>query len=125
MEINYLLVAIKVIIFISILNVWLLKFNKPTPWRGGSAQSMKEEFKTYRLSEAMMYLVGGLKILFATLIFASIWLPQLAVPGAAGMAILMLGAISMHFKVKDPLKKSFPAFSFLVLSLIIIGMYYF
>jgi hypothetical protein len=124
MEIDYLLVVIKVIILISILNVWLLRFNKPTPWRGGSAQSMKEEFKTYGLSETMMYLVGGLKILFAALIFASIWKPQLAVPGAAGMAILMLGAIAMHFKVKDPLKKSFPAFSFLVLSVIIIVMPY-
>lgn len=124
MEINYLLIAIKVFILISILNVWLLRFNKPTSWRGGSAQSMKEEFETYGLSENMVYLVGGLKILFAILIFSSIWLPQLGVPGAAGMSVLMLGAIAMHLKVKDPLKKSFPAFSFLVLSVIIIAMDY-
>jgi hypothetical protein len=31
----------------------------------------------------------------------------------------MLGAVSMHVKIGDPIKKSFPAFTFLVLSLII------
>jgi len=36
------------------------------------------------------------------------------------MAVLMLGAITMHIKVKDSLIKSLPAFTFLVLSLILI-----
>jgi len=40
-------------------------------------------------------------------------------PAAYGMAVLMLGAIVMHFKVKDPLKKSLPAFTMLLLSLIV------
>lgn len=123
MELYYLVSAIKIFIFFSIINVWFFRFGKPTTWRGGDANSMKEEFKTYGLSETMMYLVGGLKVLFATVLVLSIWYANLAVPAASGMAILMLGAIIMHFKVKDPLKKSFPALSFLVLSLVIIGYY--
>jgi hypothetical protein len=41
-------------------------------------------------------------------------------PAAIGMAALMLGAITMHFKVKDSLVKSFPAFSLLILSLLVL-----
>ena len=124
METNYLLIAIKAFIFISIINVWFIRFAKPTPWRGKDAGSMRAEFEAYGLSSTMMYVVGALKVLCATGLVTSIWYPELANPSAIGMAILMLGAIGMHMKVKDPLKKSFPAFSFLVLSLIILGYPY-
>jgi hypothetical protein len=33
------------------------------------------------------------------------------------MAMLMLGAVSMHVRVKDPLKKALPALGMLVLCL--------
>jgi hypothetical protein len=114
---EYVIILIKVFIFLSIVNVWFFRFNKQTPWRGGQAGNMKEEFKTYGLPESVMYLVGGLKVLAAALLIASIWVPELTLPAAGTMAILMAGAISMHLKVKDPLKRSFPAFAFLVLSL--------
>lgn len=120
MELNYFIIAIKVFIFFSIVNVWFFKFGKPTPWRPGNASSMKEEFQAYGLSELMMYLIGGLKVLFASLLVISIWIVKMAIPAALGMAILMLGAIIMHLKIKDPIKKSFPAFSFLLLSVAII-----
>ena len=81
---------------------------------------MKEEFQTYGLSETVMYLVGGMKVLAAALLLVSIWVPSLTLPAAGTMAVLMAGAISMHLKVKDPLQKSFPAFAFLVLSLFLI-----
>jgi hypothetical protein len=45
--------------------------------------------------------------------------PQVELLAAYGIAILMTGAVSMHFKIGDPLKKSLPAFTFLVLSLAI------
>lgn len=60
---EYLLIAIKIFIFLSMLNVWVIRFNQPTPWRGGSASSMKEEFMEYGLSLPTLYLVGGLKII--------------------------------------------------------------
>lgn len=113
-------IIIKVFIFFSIVNVWFLRFNKPTSWRAGQAANMKKEFEVYGLSETMLYLVGGLKVLAATLLVISIWAPQLTLPSAGIMALLMAGAVTMHIKVKDPLKKSFPAFSFLVLSLLLI-----
>jgi hypothetical protein len=114
---EYVIVIIKVIIFISIVNVWFFRFHKPTSWRGGQAANMKREFEVYGLPESVMYLVGGLKVLAATLLVVSIWVPQLTLPAAGTMAILMAGAISMHLRVKDPLRSSFPAFTFLVLSL--------
>ena len=119
MELVWIINALKIFIAISIINVWFLRFNRPTPWRGGSSQSMLEEFQTYGLSKNMMYAIGGLKILFALGLVISVWHPFLATPSAAGMAILMAGAVSMHIRVKDSLKKSFPAFSFLLLSLLI------
>ncbi|MEM1336864.1 MAG: DoxX family protein [Bacteroidota bacterium] len=117
---EYVTIIIKVFIFFSIVNVWFLRFNKPTSWRGGQATNMKKEFEVYGLSETMLYLVGSLKVLAATLLLVSIWIPQLILPAAGLMAILMAGAIAMHIKVKDPFQKSFPAFSFLVLSLFLI-----
>ena len=116
MEVNYLIIVVKAFIFFSIVNVWFFRFGKPTSWRAENANSMKEEFKAYGLSNAMMYVVGALKVLFSVLLLVSIWSENLAVPAAAGMAILMLGAIIMHFKIGDPVKKSFPALSFLLLS---------
>lgn len=120
MEVYNVIIVIKAFIFLSIINVWFFNFGKPTSWRAEGANSMKEEFEAYGLSETIMYLVGGLKILFAILLLASIWFEGLAIPAAAGMAILMLGAIIMHFKIGDPIKKSFPALSFLVLSAVVI-----
>ena len=113
-------IAIQVIIAVSIFNVWIIRFGKPTSWRGGSAKSMKEEFEAYGLPEWFMKLIGFLKLTLAALLIAGIFVPDLIKPAAIGMAVLMLGAIVMHIKVKDSLVKSFPAFSFLVLSLILI-----
>jgi len=119
---EYVIIGIKIFIFVSIINVWFVRFNKSTSWRGGEASSMKEEFKNYGLSETMMYLVGGLKVLSALALLISIWMPVLTFPAAALMALLMAGAISMHIKINDPLRSSFPAFSFLVLSLVLLAV---
>lgn len=117
---EYLSIAIKTFVFLSMLNVWVVRFNQPTPWRGGSASSMKEEFMEYGLSLPTLYLVGGLKLFSSFLIFLSIWIPSLANYGAPLLALLMLGAIVMHVKIKDSFKKSIPALSFFILSIIII-----
>lgn len=108
----------KVIIFLGIINVWFVRFNKSTAYRGGGAGSMREEFEAYGLSEGMMYLVGGLKVLLATLLVVSIWVPALTLYAAGGMIVLMLGAISMHIKVKDELSRSIPATLMLLLSVL-------
>lgn len=122
MLLSYALIIAKVIIFVSILNVWLIRVNKPTPWRGGNAKSMKEEFETYGLSTTIMYSIGTLKVSLAILLLASIWLTDLSAPAAGAMAIFMLGAIAMHFKANDPNIRSLPALLLLLLSLgIVVG----
>lgn len=113
-------IAIQLIIAVSIFNVWILRFGKPTKWRGGNAKSMKEEFEAYGLPGWFMILIGALKLIFATLLIIGIWVSELVNPAAIGIAVLMFGAVIMHIKVKDSPIKSFPAFSFLVLSLILI-----
>lgn len=77
---------------------------------------MQEEFEVYGLSRAMMFMVGTLKVIAAIVLVISIWYPFLAVPASAAMGFLMFGAIWMHLRVKDPLKKSLPAFLLLLLS---------
>ena len=121
MIVNYLIILAKLVIFISIINVWFFRFGKSTPFRPKDAGSMQEEFKTYGLSNLVMYLVGGLKIFSALLLVLSIWYANLAVPAAGVMAFLMLGAVGMHIKVNDPLKKSVPALIFLLLSVFILA----
>jgi uncharacterized membrane protein YphA (DoxX/SURF4 family) len=109
----------QVLIALGILNVWLLRFNKPTPYRGGTAKTMREEFAVYGLPSWSMWVVGGLKILFALSLLAGFWLPELIRPAAIGMAILMLGAIAMHTRVGDAAKKAVPASAVLLLSLVV------
>jgi len=112
--------AIQIIIATGIFNVWLLRFGKASSWRGGSANNMTEEFKAYGLSAWSVMAVGAFKISFATLLIIGIWIPVLAQVSAIGIAVFMLGAIIMHLKIKDPLKKSLPAFSLFVLALLVL-----
>ena len=66
-----------------------------------------------------MLMVGTLKVVSAIVLVISIWYPFLAVPASAAMGFLMVGAIWMHLRVRDPLKKSLPAFLLLLLSVFI------
>jgi hypothetical protein len=109
-------IVVQIIIALGIANVWLLRSGKSTSWRGGNATTMKEEFAVYGLPGWFMTVIGCLKILFAAALIVGIWIPDLRMPAAIGMAVLMLGAVAMHFKVKDPPKKALPAFTMLVLS---------
>lgn len=99
-----------------ILNVWFLRFNKDTGYRGGDASNMKEEFDEYGLSETAMYAVGATKVGLASAMIAANWDPKLARPASGALAAMMLGAIGMHVKVKDPIKRSLPAIAVFGLS---------
>jgi hypothetical protein len=112
-------VIIQIIIPLGIFNVWILRFGKSTKWRGGSATNMKEEFLAYGLPGWSVRVIGFLKLFFSACLIVGIWFPALTMPAAVGIAILMLGAVAMHMKVKDPFKKSLPAMTMLILSLII------
>ena len=112
-------IILQLIIALGIFNVWLLRFNKPSVWRGGQATDMRSEFESYGLTQSAMYIVGGLKCLFATGLIIGIWMPGIAQISAYGIAILMAGAISMHMRINDPPKRSLPAAILLLLSLLV------
>ncbi len=116
---NYVIIIMQVIVGISILNVWLIQNKKATKWRGGNANTIIEEFQVYGLPTWSCYLIGALKVILAILLIVSIRYPALKEISALGLATLLLGSIAMHFKIKDPLYKSFPAFLFFVMCTII------
>lgn len=114
--------ALQVIAGLGILNVWLLRFRRHTPYRGGEASTMTEEFAHYGLPTGSVYLVGFLKIVSALGLLGGLIIHSLVLPSALLLAALMLGALAMHLKVKDPAKKSIPAVTMLVISLFIAGL---
>ena len=109
----------QIIVALGLLNVWLLRFRKSTEYRGGNAKNLKEEFAAYGLPVWFMYLIGALKIGSALALLAGLWMPGFVAPAAVLVVLLMLGALSMHIKVKDPLMKSLPAALMLVMGIFI------
>jgi hypothetical protein len=109
----------QIVIAIGIVNVWLFRFGRETAWRGGEATSMKEEFQAYGLPLWFMYGIGLLKITFASLLIAGLWVPGLSFYGALGLVALMTGAVAMHLKIRDPLRKALPAISMLAMSTLV------
>jgi len=108
--------VLQVIVALGLLNVWLVRVRSATSYRGGNAESLKDEFFKYGLPPVLFYVVGVLKVGSALLLIAGIWDPRLVLPAAAVVALLMVGALIMHFKVKDPPIKSLPALLMLIMS---------
>ncbi|MEI6236015.1 MAG: DoxX family protein [Planctomycetota bacterium] len=115
----YLKIVLQLIVALGILDVWLLRAGKATPYRGGNAINMREEFAVYGLPYWFMCLIAVLKIGLALSLLFAIWNPSLAQPAGAGLGLLMLAAIIMHFKAKDPLKKALPALAVFVMCALI------
>ena len=115
----YIIIGLKIIIGISILNVWLIQSNKHTKWRGGDATTIIEEFNVYGLSKSFYVTIYILKVSLAILLLASIQFDVLTLASSLGLAVLLLGSILMHVKVKDAWYKSFPAFLFMLMNLVI------
>ena len=110
----------QIVAALGLLNVWLLRSGQATPYRGGEARSMREEFQAYGLPAWSTWVIGALKIGVAISFIAGLWIPALVLPAALLLVVLMLGALAMHVKVRDPLKKALPALGMLTLALIIV-----
>ena len=119
---NLVLIILQLTIALGLLNVWLVRFNKKTKYRGANAQNMKEEFAAYGLPVWFMYLVGTLKIVTAISLVTVVIVPSYAlyigIPALCVLSVLMLGAISMHLKIRDGLIKTMPAIAMLLLTII-------
>ena len=116
---NIVISLLQIAAAVGLLNVWLLRFQHSTAYRGGNARSMREEFAVYGLPGWFTYVIGTLKIGSALCLIAGLWLHFLVFPAALLIAVLMLGALAMHLKIRDPLKKSVPALVMLALSIAI------
>lgn len=108
--------VLQIIVGLGLLNVWLVRPRTSTAYRGGDAKSLKEEFAVYGLPDWAFYVVGALKVASAIALIVGVWVPGIVRLPAAVVAVLMVGALVMHVKVKDPWSKSLPALSLLVLS---------
>jgi len=114
------IVLFQVVAALGLLNVWLLRANRRTAYRGADARNMREEFRAYGLPVWMVGVVGALKVGAALALIAGIWYRPLVVPAALLIGALMLGALAMHFRIHDPLRKSAPAAGMLLLSFVIV-----
>jgi hypothetical protein len=108
-------VILQVIAGLGLINVWLVRPRSATAFRGGSSQTLREEFAAYGLPDWCFYAVGASKIVSAVMLIVGIWVPRVVLPAALVIAVLMIGALAMHAKVKDPLTKSVPAFLMLAM----------
>lgn len=106
---NFLLNVVQIVVALGLVNVWVLRFGRKTPYRGGSSESLSGEFTAYGLPRWSLWVVGALKLGCALLFLAGIWLPATVTPTAALLTVLMLGAVLMHVRVRDPLVRSLPA----------------
>jgi hypothetical protein len=116
---NYIIVALQIFVALGIFNVWLLRYGKETKWRGGTAKNMKEEFLVYGLPVWFMVCIGIAKVSLAIGLIVGLWIPVVTKPAAAALAVLMLGAVAMHVKVKDPVQRALPAIAMFLLSALI------
>lgn len=117
---DFIKTLIQIIIPLGIFNVWLLRPKQATSYRGKGTASLKEEFAAYGLPEWSFYTVGTLKLSAAAMLLLGFLLPALVFPGAALMAVLMMGAVIMHAKVGDPATRYLPAAVMLILSLVLL-----
>lgn len=117
---EYIGIISQIIIAIGIYNVWLFRYGQSTNYRGGNATNMKEEFAVYGLPAWSVNVIGGIKLLAATLLLIGIYYNPIVMPAAITMIVLMIGAFVMHLRVQDPLYKSLPAISLLALSILVL-----
>ena len=110
----------QIIIGLGVLNVWLFRSKKETPYRGCNASNLKEEFAAYGLPSFAVWLIGTIKVSAAIALLVGIFIPLVVQPAAIVIAVLMAGAVSMHAKVKDRMRCYLPATAMLLLSLAVI-----
>ena len=96
---------------LALLWVWLARFGRATPYRGGRAKNMKDEFAVYGLPEWSVWVVGACKVLLSLSLLAGLVYEELVKPAALALSVFMLAAVWMHLKIRrDSLVKAVPAY---------------
>ena len=112
--------VLQLVVGLGLLNVWIVRSGRATAYRGGTATSLREEFAVYGLPAFAFPVVGVLKVGSALVLIAGVWLTLPVREAAALVAVLMVGAIAMHLKVRDPLVRALPATAMLAMSVAIV-----
>ncbi len=110
-------VLLQLFVAFGLLNVWVIRINNETPYRGSNGSSLKSEFAAYGLPLWSFYVIGFIKISSALLLLLGLWIPFLVFPSALVISLMMVGALCMHIKVRDPVKKFLPALIMLFCSI--------
>lgn len=108
-----LLIVLKLVVALGILNVWVLRRSRQTPYRGQGARTLREEFAVYGLPGWVYVSVGVVKIILALALLLSIWVPSIGMPAATVLGAIMCVAFAMHLKVHDPATKGLPSLAVL------------
>ena len=113
-------VILKLIVGLSIINVWTLNASKPSKCSVGSAETLAQEFAVYGLPKWLMFVIGAFKISLSLMLIASIYESDLTQYAGLGLAFFLSGSVLSHLKINDPFYKSIPALSFLLLCLVLV-----
>ncbi|MEC8546958.1 MAG: DoxX family protein [Bacteroidota bacterium] len=109
------------LISITVISAWTIRFNLPSVFRGGEAENMLEEFTLYGLSNSTMIIVGVTKVIISILlVLGAFKFKPLVKPSAGIMAIFMIGAVYFHFSVGDGFIPTIPSASMLLSCFIIL-----
>lgn len=82
---------------------------------------MKREFDRYRLGSQRM-LVGGLQVCAALGLLAGLSQPWMGRAASAGLALMMLVAVGVRFRIKDRVLQTVPALIYLALNAYLCGV---
>ena len=81
--------------------------------------AMVPEFERYQLGR-FRRLTGGLQVAASIGLIAGYWYPPLLVVSAGGLAAMMVAAMIVRLRIRDPLYAMIPAFAFFCLNLFIV-----
>ncbi len=109
-------VALQLNIALGVINVWFIRRDKATGFRPDGAANIAEESRRYGVSDSFRRSMGVTKLTLAALLVVGVAYAPLGVAAAAGMVLLMSGAIVAHIRVRDPVVKSVPALLMLAMS---------
>lgn len=107
-NIQIIAIVCQLVIAISILNVWVLRF-----------ETMANDFKTFNFPDWFRNVVGIAKGLLCVLLISGIWMYQMAIIASLSIAIIMLVAVIAHYIAKHSLAKTLPALGLCLLCLVV------
>lgn len=100
------MIILQFFIAFSIFNVWVLRY-----------RTMASDFQQFGLPTWLRNIVGAIKIFFSIMLIAGVWNYSFTIVGGIGIAVLMVSAVAVHIKEKDPVSKMWPAIVLAILAI--------